>query len=85
MKTYFKLLLLALVTTFVVQGCQDNDDIAPPATLEIQDFIWKGMNQYYLWTDEVANLDENRFPNQGALNSFYKITINQKTCSRLYE
>ncbi|MBC5863918.1 S41 family peptidase [Flavobacterium sp. K77] len=70
MKTYFKLLLVALVTTFFVQGCQDNDDIVPPATLEIQDFIWKGMNQYYLWTDEVANLDENRFPNQGALNSF---------------
>lgn len=70
MKTYFKLTLIAFVSAFFIQGCQDNDDIATPTRLEVQDFIWKGMNQYYLWTDEVPNLDENRFPNQGALNSF---------------
>jgi carboxyl-terminal processing protease len=54
----------------VLQGCQDNDDVAAPATLEIQDFVWKGMNQYYLWTDEVPNLDETRFADQTNLNNF---------------
>jgi hypothetical protein len=34
----------------LVQGCQDNDDTsATPANLAVQDFIWKGLNQYYLW------------------------------------
>lgn len=70
MKTYFKVPLLLLITLFVLQGCQDNDDVAAPATLEIQDFVWKGMNQYYLWTDEVPNLDETRFADQTNLNNF---------------
>ncbi|QZK90926.1 peptidase S41 [Flavobacterium sp. CHNK8] len=70
MKTYFKIPLLLLITLFVLQGCQDNDDVAAPATLEIQDFVWKGMNQYYLWTDEVPNLDETRFADQTNLNNF---------------
>lgn len=70
MKTYFKLLLITLVTTFFVQGCQDNDDIATPVRLEIQDFIWKGMNQYYLWQADVPNLADDKFANQNALNSF---------------
>lgn len=72
MKTYFKIPLLLLTTLFIIQGCQDNDDVAAPANLEIQDFVWKGMNQYYLWTDEVANLDENKFADQASLNNFLK-------------
>ena len=70
MKTYFKIPLILIITLFLFQGCQDNDDVSAPVSLEIQDFIWKGMNQYYLWTDEVPNLDENRFANQSSLNNF---------------
>ena len=70
MKTTFKLILLLFIAAFTFQSCQDNDDMPPPAGLAIQDFIWKGMNQYYLWTDEVPNLDENRYPDQAALNNF---------------
>ncbi|MGZ9676430.1 S41 family peptidase [Flavobacterium sp. GNP001] len=70
MKTYFKLTLIAFVSAFFVQGCQDNDDIATPTRLEVQDFIWKGMNQYYLWQADVPNLADDKFANQNALNSF---------------
>ncbi|RDI58124.1 S41 family peptidase [Flavobacterium glaciei] len=72
MRTSFKITLLLFISIFTFQSCQDNDDVAPPANLEIQDFIWKGMNQYYLWTDEVPNLDENRFADQASLNNFLK-------------
>lgn len=72
MRTSFKITLLLFISIFTLQSCQDNDDVAPPANLEIQDFIWKGMNQYYLWTDEVPNLDENRFADQASLNNFLK-------------
>jgi C-terminal processing protease CtpA/Prc len=72
MRTYIKLTLLLFITAFTAQSCQDNDDIAPPASLEIQDFIWKGMNQYYLWQADVPNLSDDRFADQTALNSFLR-------------
>ena len=75
MKKIFQLTLLLFVTVFALQSCQDNDDITPTAAttvanLEIQDFIWKGLNQYYLWQADVPNLADNRFANQIALNTF---------------
>ncbi|MFV8442641.1 S41 family peptidase [Flavobacterium sp. LB2P44] len=72
MRTTFKFTLLLFIATLSFQGCQDNDDIAPPASLDIQDFIWKGMNQYYLWQAEVPNLADDRFADQTALNTFLK-------------
>ena len=72
MRTAFKFTLLLFIATFAFQSCQDNDDIAPPASLEIQDFIWKGMNQYYLWQADVPNLADNRFADQTALNTFLR-------------
>ena len=72
MRTAFKFTLLLFIATFTLQSCQDNDDIAPPAKLEIQDFIWKGMNQYYLWQADVPNLADDRFADQTALNTFLR-------------
>lgn len=70
MKPTFKFLLLSLISLFVFQGCQDNDDIAAPISLEVQDFVWKGMNQYYLWQADVPNLSDDRFASQDQLNVF---------------
>ena len=72
MRTSFKFTLLLLMAVFTFQSCQDNDDLAPPASLDIQDFIWKGMNQYYLWQADVPNLDDDKFADQAALNTFLK-------------
>lgn len=72
MRTSFKFTFLLLITFFTLQSCQDNDDIPPPASLDIQDFIWKGMNQYYLWQADVPNLDDKRFADQTALNTFLR-------------
>lgn len=60
-------LLLLLVIPF---GCSDMDDNAVPTTLEIKDFVWKGMNLYYLWQADVPYLADNRFANQTQLNTF---------------
>jgi C-terminal processing protease CtpA/Prc len=46
------------------------DDVAPPEYLEVNDFIWKGFNLYYLWQADVPNLADNRFANQAQLNVF---------------
>ena len=61
MKKTFKLTFLFLLALITFQSCQDQDDIAAPSNLEIQNFIWKGLNQYYLWQADVPNLADNRF------------------------
>ena len=70
MKKTFQFTLLLLTAVFTFQSCQDNDDVAPTSNLEVQDFIWKGLNQYYLWQADVPNLADDRFANQAALNTF---------------
>ena len=70
MKKIFQFTLLLFIAGFTFQSCQDNDDVAPTANLEVQDFIWKGLNQYYLWQPEVPNLSDTRFANQTDLNTF---------------
>lgn len=72
MRTVFKFTLLLFIATLTLHSCQDNDDIAPPASLEIQDFIWKGMNLYYRWQADVPNLADDRFADQTALNTFLR-------------
>ncbi|MGL2988291.1 S41 family peptidase [Flavobacterium sp. RSSA_27] len=73
MKTNYKIVLLLFISLFLLQSCQkDEDDIAAPKSLEIQNFIWKGMNQYYLWQSDVPNLADDKFKNQTELNAFLK-------------
>ena len=66
-KALASLLLLLAVIPF---GCTDMDDNAVPSTLKINDFVWKGMNLYYLWQADVPDLADNRFANQTELNTF---------------
>ncbi|MES2410440.1 MAG: S41 family peptidase [Bacteroidota bacterium] len=69
MKKYVISLLLAF--SFVIPfSCSDMDDNAVPSSLEIKDFVWKGMNLYYLWQADVPDLADDRFDNQSQLNTF---------------
>lgn len=73
MKTIFKSVLLLFLLAFSLQSCEDQDDVEAPASLQVNDFIWKGLNQYYLWQADVPNLADDRFNNnQEALNSFLR-------------
>ena len=72
MKKTFQSTLLLFLVFFTFQACQDNDDVATPTNLDIQDFIWKGLNQYYLWQADVPNLADGRFANQTELDTFLK-------------
>ena len=59
-----------LLLLLLLSSCEDNDDNAVPRSLEIKDFIWKGMNLYYLWQTDVPDLADDRFETQTDLNSF---------------
>lgn len=75
MKTAFKIITVFLLSTFIFQSCQDEDDAITPSNTDsqnvgIQNFIWKGLNLYYLWQANVPNLSDNKFATQKDLNSF---------------
>ncbi|WP_291131329.1 S41 family peptidase [Flavobacterium sp. UBA7682] len=65
LKTIFLLFLFVLPS-----GCEDMDDNAVPSELAVKDFVWKGMNLYYLWQEDVPDLADDRFANQTDLNDF---------------
>ena len=73
-KSFLLLLLFALPLS-----CEDMDDNAVPSELQIKDFIWKGMNLYYLWQADVSDLADDRFANQTQLNTFLETFENPTT------
>jgi C-terminal processing protease CtpA/Prc len=69
-----KALFIIFIATFSLVSCfEDNDDIKLSAN-EINDFVWKGMNVFYLYKDNIANLADDRFSSNtdytDYLNSF---------------
>jgi carboxyl-terminal processing protease len=51
---------------------KDSTAIKDSISLEINQFIWEGLNTYYLWTDSVPNLSASKFPTMASLNTFLK-------------
>ncbi len=74
----FKISILALFIFFLTTNCDTKDDLYVPESLQINDFVWKGMNLYYLWQNEVTNLQDERFANQDDLNNFLTNYSNPK-------
>ncbi|MBC7523410.1 MAG: peptidase S41 [Flavobacterium sp.] len=68
MKIKYILILIALLLS--VSNCAIKDDLNVPESVQVNNFVWKGLNLYYLWQADVTNLDDNRFENQSQLNDF---------------
>ena len=78
MKKIFLSTLLFCVF-FIFSSCEKQDDLSVPKDLQVNDFIWKGMNLYYLWQKDVTNLSDNRFENQAQLNNYLQTFSNPST------
>lgn len=68
-----KLTLLALTFLLLLtSSCfKDNDDeIQPASTLDIQNFIYRGLNYFYLYKADKAELADSYFETQNDLNAF---------------
>lgn len=70
MKNTIKLAIFSLLICVFFESCEKDDTNSVPKEIAIQNFIWKGLNQYYLWQNEVQNLSDTKFTNQSDLNSF---------------
>lgn len=67
MKKIVPAVLIAICLFFI--SCT-KDDNTVPQNLEVNDFIWKGLNLYYFWQEDVPDLADDRFANQNELNDF---------------
>ncbi|QXP57876.1 carboxyl-terminal protease [Cellulophaga sp. HaHa_2_95] len=74
-----KFLLLFLGLGLFAVSCSDKDDevvvtgpeIPDSSELIVQDFMWKSMNLWYFWQDNVDNLSDTKFANtQDGLNNY---------------
>lgn len=59
-------LTMLILAAFTFQSCEDMDDNAVPA----HEFVWKGLNQYYLWQPNVPDLADDRFQSTAQFESF---------------
>jgi hypothetical protein len=66
MKKYF----VIVIAFFSILSCNRFDPEEAPLTTQINDFIWKGMNLYYLWQPEIPNLNDSKFKTEKELFAY---------------
>ena len=75
MKKFFILAVLS-IGLWIPAGCSDDDkQIEIPTVtedIEIQDFIWQGLNLFYLWQENVPKLDDSKIKDQTEYVNFLK-------------
>ena len=76
MKKYILASLLSVL--FLTVSCSkfEDSDISENFNATEDDklnhFIWKGLNLYYLWQEDVPNLADDRFTNLADLYTFFR-------------
>ncbi len=74
-----KYLILFLAFGFVLASCTNDDDGItntptpdpdPSANVTVQNFMWKAMNIWYFWQQDVPDLADDRFSDSAAYTTF---------------
>ena len=62
--------IFTLITLLFVGISCNKDENNFSDDIEVQNFIWKGLNAYYFWQQDVEDLADTRFTSQNELNTF---------------
>tara|TARA_R110000796_G_scaffold252631_3_gene389400 strand:- start:59329 stop:60792 length:1464 start_codon:yes stop_codon:yes gene_type:complete len=70
-----KYLILFLGLSLFITSCSDKDDefvpeVEPVADIVVQDFMWKAMNFWYFWQQDVPNLADTKFTSNAEYIAF---------------
>ncbi len=76
-----KKLLLFGLSLVLFTACSSDDDLTPQTEIpqgegnvqlqsEVNDFIWRGMNHWYFWQSDVADLADDRFADTDELHTY---------------
>lgn len=63
-------LIILLSCCFSFSNCEKIDEF--PADIQSHDFVWKGLNAYYLYQDQVDDLSDRRFSNDVQLENYLR-------------
>lgn len=66
-----KLIILLTLTLTFFTSCEKSDNFMASENDEIHLFIWRAMNNYYLWQSNVPDLSDTKFTNIGQLYAEY--------------
>ena len=61
MRFFIKILIIIFFIYSCSNDYDDNVNLSENENLNIEDFIYKSMNSYYLWNDSVQNLNDSKF------------------------
>ena len=64
-----KPLILILFVNLWLQGCDKSDNELNPS-VEVQNFVWKGLNAYYLYQEDIDDLSDRRFSSNQQLEAY---------------
>jgi carboxyl-terminal processing protease len=79
-KVFYYLLIMSLLLSC---SKDDNDSNNVPPELVVQNFVWRGLNTYYLWKENIPNLSDDKASSYNTLNSF--LAAQNKNPSDLFE
>ena len=73
-----KKFLVGIIVVLVLAACSDGDDsqLFEPTSddVEVQDFMWHAMNEWYFWQQDVPDLADDRFSSDQAYTAFLQAT-----------
>ena len=69
MKSFFNSIIILFIISLNFSCFEDNDD-STTLSVDIKDFVWKGMNYVYLYKDDIPNLANNRFVTDSEYQSY---------------
>ncbi len=86
--------LIVLSCCFTLSNCKKIEEF--PVDIQSSDFVWKGLNAYYLYQDQIEDLSDRRFDNDSQLenylsapsspeNLFNSLTLSADTYSSLVD
>ncbi|TXD84700.1 carboxyl-terminal protease [Subsaximicrobium wynnwilliamsii] len=62
--------ILILCTCLSLTSCFEDNDDNLISSIDINDFVWKGMNAFYLYKDEIPDLANDRFASDEGYSSY---------------
>lgn len=76
MTKYCSISIYSVFFALLFISCSKDDDTSngenPNSDIdnEIHEFVWDGLNRFYLWKDDVTDLADDRFPSETEFNTF---------------
>ncbi|PQB06930.1 hypothetical protein BST83_07010 [Polaribacter filamentus] len=67
MRSFLKIIYLSIFIT-IFASCSKEYEV--PQDLVVHDFVWKGLNAYYLYQHEITDLADTRFNSDQQLNTY---------------